>query len=420
MTIENQKPKFYYGWIMVFLGFMIYAVVFVSAVSVNTMFITPICDDFQISRSTMTFFMTVSSVATLLSAPQIGKLMGKYSPKWVGMAFIALFGCALIGLSFTQNITQFYIVAVFRGVGFGGATILLVNVMINNWFGVKKKGVALGIATMGSSVGGFVVIPIITKIIDGYGWRWGYRGLAALMMCVMLLLMLTLAVDKPEQKGLTRYGDPDSSSGVPMLHGPLAAEAKKIPAFWILIIGYSLIVITTSAISNHAVPYFTDLGFARSAAAQIQSIGLLLMAGGKYLIGWLNDKVGGRKSILIGFIMLALCYVFMFSLSISTKLIPAYMLFYALGQSLPLLAPGIMISNTFGNRGFAVLVAWCTTGNGIGNAIGPFLLGKFYDVTGSYTSGWMFLAVITVIGGLMIVYGMRKSYRDFQSKATTR
>lgn len=408
-----MKQKNSYGWVMVFLGFMVMAVVFVSAFSVNSLFVVPVCDDFGIGRSALSMYLTVSNVATLLIVPLIGKLMGKYGARRIGTFCIALLGISIAALSFAPNIYVFYVIAVFRGIGYSGATTMLVNTIINSWFGPKKKGTVTGIAMIGSSVGGFIIMPIITQVISAFGWQWGYRALGILVLAIMIPLMLIFAVDSPAKLGLSKIGEAEGNA-TPALAGLTTAEAQKTGAFWLIFIGFLLMICTTGALSSHAVAYLSECGLSSAQASSVQSTGLLFMAVGKVVIGRVNDKCSGKAAIVFGCVCMIVCYLTMFAVSMSPMVVPVYMVFYALGQAIGLMAPTIMISNVFGNKGFAGIMGFITMANGIGNAAGPLLLGSVYDITGDYNLGWIMLAVIGALSFLLIMLGMRRDYRQLQ------
>ena len=409
MALEQKGSKGYYGWVIVFLGLMVMALVFVSSFSVNSLFVVSICEDFGISRAALSLYLSISNVAMLVSAPFMGKLMAKYGFKRMGTFSIVLLAVCIALLSFAPNIYFFYVVAVFRGVGYCGGTSMLVNVMVNNWFGPKMKGTAMGVATFGSSVGGFVIMPMVTQIINNFSWRWGYRALGILIIVIMVPLMLLLAVETPEKKGLARLGDLDG--GKVSLVGPTMDVVKKTPSFWLICVGFCIMILTTGALSSQAVAYLTDLGISSTTASSIQSTGLLLMVMGKLAIGRINDKFGGKAAMAFGMLCLIGSYVSMYSLTLSTKLVPVYVIFYALGQAIGLLAPTVMITAVFGNKSFAAIIGYTTLANGLGNAIGPVFMGGVYDITGSYSIGWITLAVLAALSWLLIGIAMRSDYK---------
>ena len=409
MATEQKSTKGYYGWVIVFLGFMVMALVFVAGFSVNSLFVVAVCEDFGIARATLSLYLSISNVAMLVSAPFMGKLMSKYGWKRVGTISIVLLAACIALLSFAPNIYFFYVVAIFRGVGYCGGTTMLVNVMVNSWFGPKMKGTAMGVATFGSSVGGFVVMPMVTWVITNYGWRWGYRMLGAIVVIIMVPLMLLLAVDTPQKKGLTRLGD--VGDGSVSLIGPTMDVVRKTPSFWLICVGFCLMVITTGGLSSQAVAYLTDVGIPSATASSIQSTGLLLMIVGKLVIGRLNDKLGGKVAMAFGMICLIGSYLFMYSITLSTKMVPVYIAFYALGQAIGLLAPTVMITAIFGNRSFAAILCYTTLANGLGNAIGPVFMGGVYDLTGSYGAGWISLAVMAAISWILIAIAMHSDYK---------
>lgn len=411
---QSEKGGRYYGWVIVFLGFMVMAVVFVASYSVNSLFVVPVCEDFGISRTTLSMYLTVSNIATLLSAPLIGCFMGKWGFRKVGTFCIVLLGLSFGALSFAPNIYVFYVIAVFRGIGFAGSTTTLVSTMVSNWFGPKQKGTATSISMLGSSVGGFIIMPIITRIIEVYGWQWGFRALCILVLVVMMPLMLGLAVETPEQKGLTRRGD---ISGVSRLYGSTVKEAQRLPAFWLMMIGIVLLSCACTALSTHSIAYLLDCGLNITLASGVQSMGLLIMIVGKVIIGRLNDKRSANTSMIFGFVTMTICFISMYAISFSKAFVPAYLIFYGLGFATGLLVPTIMVTKIFGNREFAGLIGYTTMANGIGSAIGPLILGSIYDLSGNYGIGWLLLAILSAVSMVLVICALRYDYRKIEAVA---
>lgn len=404
----KEKEAHYYGWVIVFLGFMLMAIVFVGSFSVNSLFVKPVCDAFGIERGTMSLYLTISSIATMLASPLVGTLMGKHSPKLIAIISIALLGTSILLLSYATGITAFYVIAIFRGIGFAGGVMLTINVLINNWFGIQKKGTAMGIALIGSSVGGFIMVPLISAVIQSMGWRWGYRILAIMMIVIIIPLMALLAVDSPEKKGLTRIGDPEGE--IPALNGPDIKTSSHTPAFWMLILSILLVTIACTGQAVHAIPYFTDIGISPAEAAEIQSVGLLLLAVGKLVVGRLNDKAGTKRAVLFSGIVLTLNCIVMDLIATSHAMIPVYIIVYALGQPLATMAPVILVARIFGNRSFASINGYLALSSGLAQAIGSYMAGYIYDTTGSYHLSWIISAVMCAAGIVLMLMALRKDY----------
>lgn len=395
--MQKAPKKLFYGWVMVGVCFVLMAVAFVAFFSVNGQFLLAVCDDMGFTRAQWGLFTAIGGAAMLVLGPFIGGIIER-NPKYV-----VLVACILIGGSFFINATAqgaagFFIASVLRAVGAAGATSIAVSIIINNWFGPLKSGTALAIATMGSSVGGFILKPVINYFIVNQGWRTGYIAMGIIALVVLVPVVLLLAVNKPEDKGLEKEGlslSGDDQSGVPL------KRAFKMPSLWLLMLGLLFLGYTAGAVNGHTHAYFVDLGYSYTESTNIQSIGLLIMIIGKYLIGKIGDKKGALAGSLFGAVTYLICFVGL--LLMTRALLPAtiiYVLFYAMGSGLNMMVPAMMTSAQFGNKSFGTIVGLCTFAVGMGTAIGDPVSGALFESAGNYAGAWL-VALILVAGSIL-------------------
>ncbi len=419
---KQRGFQFYYGWVIVFCCFLLMGIAFVSAYSVNSVFVKPVTEALDVPRGDFSFYLTISNLATLAIAPFLGIMMGK-NAKVTNIVCILVLASAYIAISFATNLWQIYGIAIFRGMGYMGACTMATVVYITNWFGikgVKHKGIATSIAMMGASVGGFVMLPLISKIIVNYGWRWGYRAMGLMLIVILIPIILSLVSNNPAIRGVAvPRQDEKADAPVPQPTGMTVAEARRTSSLWFLVAAMVCIAFAASGLAGHIVAYFSDLGFTAEQAAKIQSRALLFCIVGQLVIGIVHDKVNARLAVLIGTLCLTIAYVCALSMSVSTKMVFLYIAFYGMGTSVGLLAPPMMISYIFGNRDFGPIVGYTTAANGIGSAIGPLVAGKIFDISGSYQVAWLFIISAAALCTLFFMLASRKKYSDSNAKTLT-
>ena len=409
--IQGKKSAFYYGWAIVFSGFMLMAVVFVAATSLVSLFIVPVCEGLNVSRGALSLHLSISGLAAILIAPYTGKLMARFTPRVVTLISVMLMACALFGFSISQNIYQFYIAAVLRGLALPCSTTAAVNVLVNRWFGPKLIGRASSMAQLGRGIGVLILMPLTSYILTVYGWRWGYRLLAVLVFVLAGAVLLFVVKNAPEEKGLARMGDLDTP-GVPLPYTGLdIAEIKKTPAFWALVLGVFLFVIAQQA-ATHSVAYMLEVGIAPGLAVNIQT---MVGTGGAFatvIIGLINDKKNTKVATVYALSMYVLTFALMFLLQFNSGIWPVYVLATVLGAGALYVIPMLVINAVFGTRHLATIIGFTTMASNLSGVVGPYLAGRIRDLTGSYSLCWLTVTILAAIGAGMVLYALSKDYKN--------
>ncbi|ABO50318.1 hypothetical protein Dred_1793 [Desulforamulus reducens MI-1] len=137
-------------------------------------------------------------------SPYLGKWLAKKNTRLIHTICVVGLATSYASFALAQNITHFYISAIFMGAFSCGAVALPVSIVITNWF-AKKRGLAISIALAGSGFGGAIISPTMADIIQNYGWRTSYLVFAAAMLIICLPMMF-LIKKSPETMGLKAYG----------------------------------------------------------------------------------------------------------------------------------------------------------------------------------------------------------------------
>lgn len=415
-AVTLKEPGSYvWGWVQVFVGFMLLAVAMMAAYTANSLFTKTVSEALGVGRSQFALYITISNLVTGLIAPTWGKLMKKIGVKWVNLVGIVLLGLSFIAKSFATSVVHFYVIALFRGVGYGAATNLAINVLMDNWFGVKKKGLALGIATAGVSVGGKVFLPMVSRTIASSGWQAGYRMLGLMILCILIPIVLILEYDNPAQKGLKRYGEADGSAkaAVPAVKGLTLKEAQKKPVFWLMLGAIFLMCLANGVISNHATAHLLDIGYEAAAAASILANATLAVTAGKIILGWIGDKTNATVSLTIGMVGLILAILaLLLAPMLGGAFAVVYIVTYCFGMAVTMVCYNLMVSNIFGRRDFARIYGYTMTALALGNAVGPTLGGVLFDLTGNYSAAWIVCAVFCAVAMVVFLLIGRTSYAD--------
>lgn len=397
----DRDEGIFYGWLIVGVLFFISIIDGGFTYTFST-FLKPLTQEFGWSRAeTATAFSLYLLVAGLV-LPAWGWLIDHVGARWVFLLSALIDGVALLLLSAVSSLPGFYALYLFLGVGLAGIGPMPVGKVITQWF-VDKRGLAMGIALVGASGGGLVLVPLCGFLIAEFSWRVGYQVLAGLSLFGMLPLVWFFVVNTPQEKGLKPLGQ-DYAKVRHTLLGPepeqgvrdwTLRQALSTPTFWRLGAAFCLGLMAGGAVHAHQVAFFQDAGYSLELASTITGISLGMSMAGRFLAGWVSEHIRHPHAILAG----CLCMqaigigVLLFLESLGFWALTLFVSFFGLGYGGMIVLWPLIVGHDFGRQAFGAIAGVLgTLGLSIGGALGPIIAGVLYDNTGSYD--WAFLSCV--------------------------
>lgn len=384
----------FWGWYVVAGAFLLHAVSYGARYSFG-IFVQPLTAENGWSRTVISLAASLNMLFFAAGGIVAGRLLDRIAPRWVASAGAAVGALGFILSAFVDTALAFYLAyGLLCGLGSSWTGIVVGNSSVGKWF-IRKRGMAIGIASMGVSFGTMIMTPVIGWVVKERGWQSGFIVLGLTLLAAgVLIAQIFLGKTKPEAYGLRPDGHRDQplvdSSGMP---GHAAAvplgEAMRDSRFWILSLCQGAAVMTVLMAFVHQVPYALDLGIDRLAAAA--SLGAIALAGffGQFFFGSLSDRLPDPKySAMLGYLVMAAGLAVLLSAT-SVEGLFAYALIFGfgygcLGPILPIIASGRFgresIGSVYGVLNFFVA--------GVGGALGPIVGGVLYDALGSYRTVW--------------------------------
>jgi predicted MFS family arabinose efflux permease len=227
-------------------------------------------------------------------------------------------------------------------------------------------------------------------LIDGYGWRTAYLVLGALVLLFGLPLTALFVRENPAAR----------STAESTVEGFTVAQGIRSRAFWILLATLFLGSISVNGAITHLSPLLTDRGIPAQHAALVASgLGLASFAG-RLLTGLLLDRFFGP---LVGLCMLGATAAGILALSsagsVPIALVAAVLIGFGLGAEADITP--YLLTRYFGLRSFSTLYGFTWSVYAVAGAIGPLLMGKAFDGTGSYTLLLVALSCGTFLSALL-------------------
>ena len=362
-------------------------------------FLKPVTAEFGWSRGAMSSAPAISGIFTIVSTPFLGRLIDRFGFRRVMLPGIVLFTLAMSCLSLMGPaiwmLYVIYAVASFIGTSSGP---LPYSKAVAVWFDADR-GLALGIATAGAGLG-TVVMPLIAQyLINHYGWRSAYVGLALISGVVGCAVVALFIREPPHFRAA-------GTAGAPSVPGMTAAEAARHSwRFWMLAAIFFLGGITINGTLAHVVALLTDRGMTPLAAAGALSLSGLAAVIARLIGGWCLDKMFAPYVTAFFMLVPAAGVLLLWSEAAGAAPLTA-VIFLGLGLGVEIDAMGFLISRYFGLKAFGEIYGWLFPAFTLGVGFGPALMGLSFDRAHSYDPMLLaFFFVLIVTAGLLTRLG---------------
>jgi MFS family permease len=336
--------------------------------------------EFGVGRGSASLPYTATSIGFGLG----GILMGRFADRAgivVPIRCGALMLCfGYIAAAYTTSLWQFALV---QGVLIGllgcSATFGPLVADVSHWFS-RNRGIAVGVCASGNYLAGTVWPPILQHFIDTVGWRQTHIGIG--ILCAVTMLPLTLALRRPTPLAHGTAPNRTSRSGL-----SVSRTSPNVVQGLLIIAGFAC-CLAMAMPQVHIVAYCADLGYGVARGAEMLSLMLGFGIISRLASGWVSDRIGGVRTMLIGSALQCLTLLFYLPSDGLTSLYVVSALF-GLSQGGIVPSYAMIIREYFppqeaGTRFGIVLMATI-----IGMAVGGWMSGAIYDVTGSYQAAFV-------------------------------
>jgi MFS family permease len=395
------KSKSFYGYHIVAASFVIQAVC-IGPLFTYGVFFKQFQAELGWSRAIISGASSLAFFIMGAGGILAGRLNDRVGPKIIMIASGTSLGLGYLLMAHMQAPWQLYFLyGIMVGIGFSTHDVITLST-VARWF-IKRRGMMSGIVKVGTGAGQLLVPLIAAALIGAYGWRQAYMIIGATALVILVAAALVLRRD-PADKGQFPDGNSVSGNGTPAAstdHSIPLKKAVRKGSFWTLCIAEFTIFFCLLTMVVHIVPHATDLGLLPATAAGVlATIGGVSMVG-RICMGIANDKIGGKRSLTICFIILLSGLLW---LQIADR---AWMLFlfaavygFSHGGFFTVMSP--LVAELFGIGSHGLLFGLVLFSGTIGGTIGPVLAGRMFDVVGSY-QGVFWLLIGLALSGLVLI-----------------
>ncbi len=383
--------KIHYGWIIAACAMVALWVSNGLIIPGITAFDPSLLDEFGWSRGTLKFRGLITFVLAGLLGPLAGALADRY-----GVRRFMIFGAALLAACMLlygriQSAAHMYAIHALFAVVLATCGLIVAIMLVSNWF-VARRGTAIGITLVGTSLGGMFFPRFATGLIGEHGWREAFAW-QALFPVGLLVILALLVRNRPADVGLEPYGGEASESCSPQVLGLDYWPALKTPTFWALAFAAAT---TFFSILGFQANLFLHLTADMKLTPERGAYGLTLLFGlalvGKFVFGFLADQLD-HKAVFLGNIAVMLAGSVLLATMESGLLWTAIVLF-GLGWGGLYTLIQLLIVESFGLRAAGKILGTITTFDAIGGGLGIWLTGAIHDWTGSYQAAFILVSVL--------------------------
>ena len=407
MTLRKSDNNIYYGYIVLltcFLSAFSYGIFYSLGV-----FFKPLQEEFRWSATLISSVQSLHLIIFTASSFIVGWSTDKIGPRWTLGWGGTLIGVGFFCCSFMNEIFHFYI---FYGIASLGAAIIwiLPTTTIQRWF-IKGRGLTLGMVSAGVGFGTLVYAPVVSYLIEFFGWRKAYV-ICGMATWFILMISAFFIRKSPEAVGLkaygseskqdkTTYGKFDSYRKVWRDGEWTFQEALRTNSFWLICIAYFCTVLPIHMVMVHIVPYVLNLGITKAAAAGALGLTGGISIFGRITMAWSAEKFGWRLSLYICVFMCSALFIWLLCIQRLWMIYffaVVYGFFY--GGKTPLI-PGL-IGFMFPGKSLAFIIGSIHGLAMTGGALGPIIGGIVYDLTKSYVVAFVIGACFWAAAGLFL------------------
>jgi MFS family permease len=276
---------------------------------------------------------------------------------------------------------------------------------VSHWF-VKRRGLAVAVCASGNYFSGTLWPPVITHFVGSVGWRQTYIGIGVFCCCTLIPLALCLRRPSPKQ-ATVGAGGVSSDPGTGKLEA-LGVSANGLQA--ILVVAGIACCVAMSMPQVHIVAYCADLGFGVARGSEMLSLMMACGIVSRIASGWLSDRIGGVAVLLIGSLLqgLTLMLYVPFDGLMSLYVVSAL---FGLAQGGIVPSYALIVREYFPASEAGTRVGLVLMSTIVGMALGGWLSGRIFDITGSYRAAFLHGIAWNALNGAIGIWLLTRGRR---------
>ncbi len=390
-----DRLPFYYGWV----NMSVAALAMVGTLPGRTqglgLITEPLLRDLQIDR---VGFAQINLWATLIGSLfclGFGRLLDRFGSRSVMSVIVLLLGFVVVAMAGATGVAMLFVfVTLTRGLGQSALSVASLN-LVGQWFGSRLHK-AMAFYSVIVSVGFMAAFPIVGAVVTDHGWRPAWSGIGwSLLLVLAPLVCLTVRRD-PESCGLQSEGRESERLETGAATGATFSEALKTPAFWVFALATSTYNLVVSGIGLFNESILAERGFATNVYHQALAVTAITSLAGNFLGGWLSNRWPPNRLMALAMGLLTAALLALPFLKTVLQVMSWAVLMGVAGGFVIVIFFSFW-SRTYGRAHLGKIQGAAQMMTVLASAVGPLLLAKTVDATGSYAPVFFVLAVVIAL-----------------------
>ncbi len=366
-------------------------------------------------EATLLSFSTVSGLISIAGMFVFGLVCHKKGARFTAVLSLALGGAAYIWYGNVQSVMQYALALILVSLFANVYAWIAGGAYLSSWF-PKKKGLALGWATMGNNISSALIVVILTFLANRMGMP--------MAITVIGIAMLALAVwgifvkNNPEDMGATPDNEPMSVEAMEAYRkqaddyvSPWTfARLVKTKEFWFISLGLGLYMLVTVGVMSQLVPRMVALGLEQNTAIASMTVCAVIGIVGSYLWGVLDQKLTTRVATAVYGVWYAVAILFNLLPGRPCLYISIFMIGMAIGGNANW--PASLVTTVYGHRNFAKVYSLINPCISIIRVCAFSVLALALTLTGSLSGAYVVFVVLLFIAAFLILKVDDKKYAD--------
>ncbi|MCU0467578.1 MAG: MFS transporter [Arcicella sp.] len=408
LSLNQIWKQKYYPWLICFSGLLTLVVVNGLTTTSLSVFDKAFLNEFNWSRDELKLRESVTNGVTLFFIFISGVIIDRIRVKKMLLLGTLTLTITLVSYSFIHNKSEAYLAHFFLGISMITAGSVSCIILVSSWF-YQKKGLALGLVLVGTSLGSAIFSPLNSYLLHHFGWRQSFLILAIFPFFTFFYILF-LVKNSPSEIGIVALGEDKSESKQETIEliqqGMTYQQATKTHLFWLICIcGFCTFYSLVGTIAN-AFLHMVGLGLTEQDASYYLTIYFLIAGLGKIFISIFSDYINANIVFSICCLTMILGILGFWTMNL-TYIIPAIILLAISWGGIYSLY-NIITVKSFGLKEAGKINGTISMFEGGGAFLGPFFTAKLFNVDHSYQFPFMLNAVLMLF--VFIISIKFKSY----------
>lgn len=392
--------KRYYPWLMALMGMLVLLVSNGLTVTGLTAFDESLLKEFGWTRSELKLRDLITLILAGWMAPFLGALIDKVGPRKLVLCGVSLLAALYAAYAHIDSLIHLYLIHVGFAAVLVAAGLNVAVIFVSQWFHTHR-GTAIGIALVGTSLGGMVFPKLGVKLMETMDWRVALLWETAIPVAFLLLAFAFMR--SPKAGGIAPWGaskaPQTTSDGSP---APVLAttdlslqQALRTRTFWALAVVAMTTFFSIMAASSNLFLHMRDLGFEPAQAGNGLGVMFGLAMVGKFGFGLLADLFPPKRVFLLNLALMTAGGFLMATMRVD--LLWYALILFGLGWGGLYTMIQLLAVNAFGLSSAGKILGTITLLDATTAGLGVWLAAKISDVTGSYAPAFQLISAMLVL-----------------------